>query len=228
MLFRSQGQRKVYSVITRENDEISIKFGDGLFADVPRGIFRVWTRTSNGQTYMIRPDDMKNITWDIQYFDKAGRQQSITFTADLEVPVNNSTPTESLTSIRENAPSVYYSQDRMVTAQDYTVYPVTQNSNVLKIKAVNRVHSGFSRYQNIIDPTGTYQSVDIFTDDMYIYKENTYNTAFNTVNNSFYVRDIIVQTIEGLLKDPEVLNLDRKSTRLNSSHSQQSRMPSSA
>ena len=203
----TQGQRKVYSVITRENDEISIKFGDGLFADVPRGIFRVWTRTSNGQTYMIRPDDMKNITWDIQYFDKAGRQQSITFTADLEVPVNNSTPTESLTSIRENAPSVYYSQDRMVTAQDYTVYPVTQNSNVLKIKAVNRVHSGFSRYQNIIDPTGTYQSVDIFTDDMYIYKENTYNTAFNTVNNSFYVRDIIVQTIEGLLKDPEVLNL---------------------
>ena len=28
--------------------------------------------------------------------------------------------------------------------------------------------------------------------------------------------------------DPNILNLDRKSTRLNSSHSQQSRMPSSA
>jgi len=203
----TQGQRKVYSVITRENDQVSIKFGDGLFADVPRGIFRVWTRTSNGLTYMIRPDDMKNITWDIQYFDKSGRQQSITFTADLEIPVNNSTPTESLTSIRENAPAVYYSQDRMVTAQDYTVYPITQNSNVLKIKAVNRVHSGFSRYQNIIDPTGTYQSVDIFTDDMYIYKENTNNTVFKTVNNGFFVRDLITQTIEGMLIDSEVLNL---------------------
>jgi len=203
----TQGQRKVYSVITRENDQVSIKFGDGLFSDVPRGIFRVWTRTSNGQTYMVRPDDMKNITWDIQYFDRAGRQQSITLTADLEVPVNNSSPTESLTSIRENAPAVYYSQDRMVTAQDYTVYPITQNSNVLKIRAVNRVHSGFSRYQNIVDPTGTYQSVDIFTDDMYIYKENTYNTAFKTVNNDFFVRDLIVQTIEEQLIDSEVLNL---------------------
>lgn len=203
----TQGQRKVYSVITRESDQVSIKFGDGLFADVPRGIFRIWTRTSNGQTYMIRPDDMKNITWDIQYFDRAGRQQSLTLTADLEVPVNNSSPAESLTSIRENAPAVYYSQDRMVTAQDYTVYPITQNSNVLKVKAVNRVHSGFSRYQDIIDPTGTYQSVDIFTDDIYLYKENTNNVSFNTVNNDFFVRDLIVQNIETQLVNSEVLNL---------------------
>ena len=203
----TQGQRKVYSVITRDSDQISIKFGDGLFSDVPRGIFRIWTRTSNGLTYTIRPEDMKNITWDIQYYDKTGRQQSLTITADLEVPVTNSSPTESLTSIRENAPSVYYSQDRMVTAQDYTVYPITQNSNVLKVKAVNRVHSGFSRYQDIIDPTGSYQSVDIFTDDMYIYKENTYDTSFNRVNNTFFVRDLIAQNIEKQLVNAELLNL---------------------
>jgi hypothetical protein len=203
----TQGQRKVYSVITRDNDMISIKFGDGLFSDVPRGIFRVWTRTSNSLSYTIRPEDMKNITWDIQYYDKSGRQQSLTITADLEVPVTNSSPAESLTSIRENAPAVYYSQDRMVTAQDYTVYPITQNSNVLKVKAINRVHSGFSRYQDIIDPTGTYQSVDIFTDDMYIYKENTYDTSFNKVNNTFFVRDLIAQNIEKQLTNAELLNL---------------------
>ena len=203
----TQGQRKVYSVITRDNDMISIKFGDGLFSDVPRGIFRVWTRTSNSLSYTIRPEDMKNITWDIQYYDKSGRQQSLTIIADLEVPVTNSSPAESLTSIRENAPAVYYSQDRMVTAQDYTVYPITQNSNVLKVKAINRVHSGFSRYQDIIDPTGTYQSVDIFTDDMYIYKENTYDTSFNKVNNTFFVRDLIAQNIEKQLTNAELLNL---------------------
>jgi hypothetical protein len=189
----ARGVRKIYSVITREDDKISIKFGDGLFSDVPMGIIRVWTRKSNALSYVIKPVDMKNITWDSAYYDAQGRQQYLTIVADLEYSVNNSSPAESMTSIKRNAPLAYSTQDRMVTGEDYTVYPLTQSADVLKVKAVNRVHSGFSRYKDSLDPTGTYQSIDMLADDMYMYKQNDYVTTTLTVTNKLYIRDIVQQ-----------------------------------
>lgn len=203
----SLGQRKICSVVTRDTDKISIKFGDGYFSDVPRGIIRVWTRSSNGLNYTIRPDDMKNITWEIAYFDKVGKKQFLTITADLEYNVNNSTPTESIESVRANAPNAYYSQDRMVTGQDYSVYPLTQSSNILKIKAVNRIHSGFSRYTNVTDPTGTNQSLDIFSDDGYVYKDEFYTTNYYTISNNYFLRNLIGDNISGLFSSPEMVNM---------------------
>ena len=203
----SLGERKICSVITRDSDKISIKFGDGYFSDVPRGIIRVWTRSSNGQTYTIRPDDMKNITWDIAYYDKVGKKQFLTLIADLEYNVSNSTPAESIDSVRANAPSAYYSQDRMVTGQDYSVYPLTQSSNILKIKAVNRIHSGFSRYTNVTDPTGTNQSLDIFSDDGYVYKDEFYTTNYYTISNNYFLRNLITEHISGAFAQPEVVNM---------------------
>ncbi len=187
----ARGVRKVYSVITRQDDKISIKFGDGLFSEVPVGLIRVWVRTSNAQAYTIKPSDMKNITWDVGYYDAQGRQQYLTLVADLEYTVNNSSPAESLTSIKANAPLAYTTQDRMVTASDYTVYPLTQSADVLKVKAVNRVHSGFSRYTDPLDPTGTYQNIDMLSDDFYIYKQtDTAADVFKT-SNQLYVNDIL-------------------------------------
>lgn len=203
----SLGQRKICSVITRDSDKISVKFGDGYFSDVPRGIIRVWSRTSNGLTYTIRPDDMKNITWEIAYYDRVGKKQFLTLTADLEYTVNNSTPSESIESVRANAPNAYYSQDRMVTGQDYSVYPLTQSSNILKIRAVNRIHSGFSRYTNITDPTGTNQSLDIFSDDGYIYKDEFYTTNYYTISNNYFLRNLIGDNIAGLFSSPELVNM---------------------
>ena len=202
----ARGERKIYSVITRDDDKISIKFGDGLFSDVPTGVIRVWTRKSNGLAYTIKPVDMKNITWDSPYYDKQGRQQYLTMVAELEYTVNNSSPAESLASIKRNAPLAYTTQDRMVTGEDYTVYPLTQSADVLKVKAVNRVHSGFSRYTDSLDPTGTYQSIDMLADDLYIYKQQDYAITSLAVTNQFYVKDI-VQKIESNLTRGGTLNL---------------------
>ena len=88
----------------------------------------------------------------------------------LEYTVNNASKQESITDIKENAPKVYNSQDRMVTAEDYSVYPLTLSSDVKKIKAINRMHSGHTRYVDINDPTGTYKDLTIFGDDGYIYR----------------------------------------------------------
>jgi len=202
----ARGKRKIYSVITREDDKISIKFGDGLFSDVPMGIIRVWTRKSNGLAYTIKPVDMKNITWDNPYYDAQGRKQYLTIVADLEYTVNNSSPAESMTSIKRNAPLAYATQDRMVTGEDYTVYPLTQSSDVLKVKAVNRIHSGFSRYTDPLDPTGTYQSIDMLADDFYMYKENDYEISSMEISSQLYIRDI-VQQLENSLTNGGTLNL---------------------
>lgn len=202
----ARAQRKIYSVITRENDSISIKFGDGLFADVPMGLIRVWVRSSNAQSYTIKPIDMKNITWDHGYYDSYGRQQYLTIVADLEYSINNSSPAETMASIKRNAPLAYTTQDRMVTGEDYTIYPLTQSSDVLKVKAVNRVHSGFSRYTDPLDPTGTYQSIDMLADDIYIYKKNEYSIKSFSLSTQLNIKDLI-NIIESSLTVGGAVNL---------------------
>ena len=201
-----RAQRKIYSVITGDDDKISIKFGDGLFSDVPMGLIRVWTRSSNAQSYTIKPIDMKNITWDHAYRDANGNTQYLTIVADLEYSVNSSSPAETLASIKRNAPLAYTTQDRMVTGEDYTIYPLTQSTDVLKVKAVNRIHSGFSRYTDPLDPTGTYQSIDMLADDLYTYKYNDYSTTSYTVSTKFYIKDLI-NVIENQLTAGDALNL---------------------
>lgn len=201
-----RAQRKIYSVITGDDDKISIKFGDGLFSDVPMGLIRVWTRSSNAQSYTIKPIDMKSITWDHAYTDVNGNTQYLTIVADLEYAVNSSSPAETLASIKRNAPLAYTTQDRMVTGEDYTIYPLTQSTDVLKVKAVNRIHSGFSRYTDPLDPTGTYQSIDMLSDDLYIYKYNDYSITSYTVSTKFYIKDLI-NVIENQLTAGDALNL---------------------
>ena len=69
----------------------------------------------------------------------------------LNYTVSNGTPAESIASVKQNAPQVYQAQDRMVSAQDYNVYPYAVNNNILKLKAINRTHSGHSRFIDIND-----------------------------------------------------------------------------
>ena len=63
--------------------------------------------------------------------DANGAQQTLTITISLKSSVYNSAATESNASIKEKAAQVYYSQNRMITAEDYQVVPlvsITGNS----------------------------------------------------------------------------------------------------
>ena len=53
-----------------------------------------------------------------------------------QTAVNNGLPTESISNIKKNASQVYYTQNRMVSAQDYNVFPYSKSSNIQKLKAV--------------------------------------------------------------------------------------------
>ncbi len=199
-----RGERDIYSVITRDsngNDQISLRFADGNFANVPLGLIRVWYRVSNGLVYQIRPNDMVNLKFSFNYTDNINNTYSVLFNASLQTTVANSQSRQSNDQIKLNASQVYYTQDRMVNGEDYNLYPL-QSNQALKIKAVNRTYSGHSRYMDINDPTGSYQNLNIFSEDGMLYQEvlnNRQDVPINSIMNSTaivmgYVQPIISGT----------------------------------
>jgi hypothetical protein len=184
-----RGERDIYSVITSDSngsDQISLRFADGDFANVPLGLIRVWYRVSNGLVYQIRPGDMVDLKFNFNYTDNINNTYSLLFNASLQTTVANSQSRQSNEQIKLNASQVYYTQDRMVNGEDYNIYPL-QSSQALKIKAVNRTYSGHSRYMDINDPTGSYQNLNIFSEDGMLFQEITNNrqdVPINSIMNS--------------------------------------------
>lgn len=163
--------RNVFSLLTRTSDRVSLIFSDGVFGNLPKGNFRVYYRTSANADYVILPQNISGITIRVPYLSKIGRQETITITMDLRVPVDNASSTESIESIKSNAPSTYYTQNRLITGEDYNVGPLGISQDIIKVKAVNRTSSGISRYYDIIDATGKYSKTNVFATDGILYKE---------------------------------------------------------
>ena len=169
--------RNIYSVISRANDAVSLGFSDGVFGNLPRGNFRVYYRQSSGVRYTINPRDIRNITIDIPYVSNLNQFETLSVTVSLVSSVANSSEPESNDSIKANAPATYYTQNRMITGEDYNISPLSVNQQVIKIKSTNRTSSGISRYFDLVDPTGKYSKTNLFADDGVLFKE-TYTDSF--------------------------------------------------
>jgi hypothetical protein len=160
--------RNIYEVITRSNDAISLKFSDGTFGEIPTGNIRIWYRQSANEQVVFYPQDVAGTTMALRYVDSTGTEQDLICTLQLNDPAS-STPSESLTQIKTRASRTAASQDRMITASDYNVYPEGKISGVEKIKSINRTHAGQSIYADVQDPTGTYRPVITYADDAFLY-----------------------------------------------------------
>ncbi len=169
--------RNIYSVITRNDDRVSLSFSDGTFGNLPRGTFRAYYRQSNGISYTINPKDIRNIAIEIPYVSNFNQIETLSITMNLQSSVANASETETNTSIKSNAPATYYTQNRMITGEDYNISPLGVNQQVVKVKAVNRSASGISRYFDLVDPTGKYSKTNLFADDGALYKEE-YTDSF--------------------------------------------------
>lgn len=165
--------RAIYSVTTRDQDQIDLNFTDGIFGDLPKGDFRFFYRQSNGLNYVIKPEQMSGIIISIPYVNALGQSHLLQMTLSLEYTVTNSAGPETDASIRTNAPQAYYTQNRMITGEDYNIAPLTAGSDILKIKSINRVSSGLSKYFDISDVSGKYSKTNIFATDGILYKEET-------------------------------------------------------
>ncbi len=194
-------KRNIYNAITKSNDAVDLVFGDGNFSNIPSGRFRTYYRVSDNATYSIQPGDLAGITFSLGYNDKNGAAQTLTVTASLQQSIYNASATESSDSIKEKAPQSYYSQNRMITAEDYNVVPLTASQDIVKTKAVNRTASGISRAKEIIDPTGAYSNVNVFADDGILYREDTLPSFTFTFANKNEILNTINNSIEARLKD---------------------------
>lgn len=180
--------RTVYTVSSRANDQIDLNFADGSFGDLPKGNFRIFYRQSNGQTYSITPDQMSGVNVTLKYANKSGVVHQLTLTLSLQYTVTNSSGPESIANIKNKAPQTYYLQNRMITAEDYNIAPLTAGNNILKVKSINRVSSGISKYFELSDVSGKYSSTDIFAHDGILYKENrlsSFEFSFQSRNQVF-------------------------------------------
>ena len=198
--------RSVYSVLTRVSDRISLVFSDGTFGELPKGVFKVFYRTSNNQSYVIKPNDMTGIQVRVPYLSKTNTVETITLNLELKYTVANSAPSESTESIKQNAPSTYYTQNRMVTAEDYNVAPLGISQDIIKVKSVNRIASGISRYYDLLDATGKYSSTNLYANDGIVYKENLVNKDSFAYVTQTDIESAITNKIEPILKDRRVLN----------------------
>jgi len=198
----SNNSRNIYSVSSRDNDQIDLNFADGSFGNLPKGQFRLFYRQSNGLTYTIKPQQMSGIVVDIPYKNKLGQSHTLTMTMSLQYTVNNSSGPESNASIQSKAPQAFYVQNRMVTGEDYNIAPLTMSNDILKVKSVNRVSSGISKYFELSDVSGKYSKTNIFAADGFLYKnvhEQNFDFEFTNRNEIF---SVIKEQLEPIISLP--------------------------
>jgi hypothetical protein len=193
------GLRKLFSVSSRTNDQITLNFGDGVFSEIPVGTFRAYVRASNGLEYIINPEEMQAVVLPISYVSRTGQLETITFTCGITTPVSNATARESIDEIKQRAPARYYTQNRMVNGEDYNNFPFTAYNSILKSKALNRASIGTSRYLELVDNTGKYASTNVFSSDGALYEAfNLPSFQFTFLTNN-EISSVITNQIQPLL-----------------------------
>ena len=193
---RSTSLLPVYSVTSRANDQITMIFGDGVFSQIPVGIFRAYVRASNGLQYIINPEEMQNVVLPISYIDRNGNLQTITFTCGITRPVSNSQAREPIAEIKQRAPARYYTQNRMVNGEDYNLFPYTAYNSIIKSKALNRASIGTSRYLDLVDNTGKYSSTNTFSSDGALWENDVYPTILFSWTNRNDIADVITNQVQ--------------------------------
>ena len=197
IIFNTAQNRNKYEIETLEDDQFRIIFGDGNFSNIPSGRFEIWHRTSANKAISIPESSIQNVSNTFTYQDFNNKEQTFSFTVSLLNPIQNSAPSEDIEKIRRTAPSVYYTQDRMVNAQDYNEYMLQDNS-ILKLRAINRTFAGDSKYIAWHDPKEYYENVKLFGGDLVVY--------FNSVLDSFIVDSSELPPLDNTIDDDGVIN----------------------
>ena len=198
--------RNIYAVQTRIEDRINLLFSDGVFGNLPRGNFRIYYRTSANRQFVIRPGDISNVIVTIDYLSRNNSIQTLTLSLSLKDTVDNASVSETTANIKRKAPQTYYSQNRMITGEDYQVIPLNASQEIIKVKSVNRTSSGISRYFDLKDPTSKYSSTNLFGKDGIVYKENITNKYSFTFTTQTDIEGQIANLIEPLLSNRNINN----------------------
>lgn len=196
-----QGTRnkKIFSVSSRFNDQVTYVFGDGAFSEIPVGNFRAYVRASNALTYTIFPSDFNGLGVSFSYISRFGRVETLTIGLALTQTITTAQSRESLDSIRLRAPTRYYTQNRMVNGEDYNNFPFTLYNSIIKSKAINRSSIGISRNLDLLDPTGKFSSTNNFGIDGAIYLDDNDGFLNLTINDTNDIITFFTGTLTSVL-----------------------------
>ena len=101
-----------------------------------RDSFKIYYRTSKNQNLVVTPADMRGISIDIPYLSRIGKVETLTVTFELRYTIDNASTSETNLNIKERAPSTYYTQNRLVTAEDYQIGPLSVSQEIIKQKVL--------------------------------------------------------------------------------------------
>jgi len=203
-LQKATSEKKVFSVNSRTNDQVTYVFGDGVFSAIPIGTFASYVRSSNGLTYTIDPSEFQNVTITIPYISRTNRQETLTVTLNLQLPVTTAQARETLANIKTRAPQRYYTQNRMVNGEDYNNFPYTLYSSIIKSKAINRTSVGTSRNFDLLDPSAKYSSTNDFADDGGLYQDLNDGFTIFTANTNNDIINFLTENIPSILGSQRV------------------------
>jgi hypothetical protein len=206
VVFNNLTEKNLYQVNSLTGDQVNLVFGDGSFANTPQGKFIFYYRTSNGLAYSLTPDDLTTVNISFNYVSQKNTIEILTITASLKYTITNAATTQTLTEIKTSAPQQYYTQNRMITGEDYQIFPQTSFTSIQKVKAVNRYSSGVSLYLDAIDPTGSYSTTNMFGDDGILTANSTIQSttfSFLTTNDIY---SAIYNDIIPIVQSQEVKN----------------------
>jgi hypothetical protein len=191
--------KQVFSVSSRFNDQVTYVFGDGVFSEIPVGNFRAYVRAGNALTYTIFPSDINGLSVSFTYISRLGRAETLTIGLALTQTVTTAQARESIASIKQRAPTRYYTQNRMVNGEDYNNFPYTLYNSIVKSKAINRSSIGVSKNLDLLDPTGKYSSTVSFGSDGALYQDDSDGFLNLTINNTSDIIAFFTGTLTSVL-----------------------------
>jgi len=201
-----EGVRNIFSVVTRIGDRINLVFSDGVFGNLPAGNFKVYYRTSANSSMVVSPNSIGNVNIEIPYQSRTGTLEKLTLGLRLNYTVSNGSATETNASIKQNAPTTYYTQNRLITGEDYNIGPLAISQDIIKTKSTNRISSGISRYFDLKDASGKYSNTSLFANDGVLYKETfETKTDFKFATQSD-IEGVIYNTIDGIISSTSLRN----------------------
>jgi hypothetical protein len=196
----------IYEVHTLLNDRVRVQFGDGKFGAIPTDKFRFWYRTVSPVALSVQTTDIQKQTFVIPYVNNA-TLYFLTIRASLTAPITNAIPTDTNDQIRNAIGGAFAAQNRMVTAADYNLFPLTDPS-ILKLKTVNRTYSGHSAYSKITDPTGLYSGVKLLGEDGRLFRLEKKTSQFiSALTNQITLDEVVYQYLTPLIQDSDKSNL---------------------
>ncbi len=201
VLFNSIKADTKYEIETLEDDRVRLIFGDGIFSQIPNGTFDLWYRTSSSDGNPVPQKAIVENEISFNYSGNDGSVNTCVLTVSLISSLQNASTSEDIQHIKDNAPLVYATQNRMVNGEDYQTF-MMQDPSILKLKTLNRTFAGDSKYIRWHDPSGTYENVIVMANDLALYHEPVTNTS-EVLNLAPEI--LLINNIEPLLFNSDLI-----------------------